>query len=148
MSEVLTQTDSLTADVSFQVSGCRDCLGPLWEAWTNSQISCIRCSGVDRVFMETIQLQESQPHTAVELSEGSVLHKAVHHNTTEESWKLVTSRRTRKAFTPPEALLLRNRFSALQAEEELGKTSREAAGQTDPVTSRSTWKKRWGDCCG
>uniref|UniRef100_A0A8B9SEV8 Solute carrier family 12 member 2 n=1 Tax=Apteryx owenii TaxID=8824 RepID=A0A8B9SEV8_APTOW len=85
-------TDPLTVDAALQVSGCRECLGPLREAWAGSQLSCRRCAAVgelcrqvrelreevsrlrsiredeqeiDRVFLETVQLEESQPPTAV-----------------------------------------------------------------------------------
>jgi len=78
------------SDVSLQVSGRRECLGTLWEAHTDSQLSyrryavvhetCCQVRGlreevsrlqsiqedeqeIDRVFMETIQPQESQPCT-------------------------------------------------------------------------------------
>lgn len=95
--------------------------------------------------METIQLQESQPCPAVELSEGSAQSGTSSHHrrglqaghfSQGEKGLLLTP------LTPSEALPLRNRFSALQAEEELGKTSREATAPTEPVPSSNTWKKQ------
>lgn len=44
VSEVSTQTDLLTADGALQVLGCKECLGSLWEAWADSQLSCRRCA--------------------------------------------------------------------------------------------------------
>ncbi|XP_068784552.1 uncharacterized protein [Struthio camelus] len=76
------------------------------------------------------------------MSEGSVPCVTVHRNAVEEGWKLATSRRRRKALAPPQDLPLKNKFSTLQAEEELGMASREATGLTDPVLCGNTWKKR------
>ncbi|XP_068782230.1 uncharacterized protein [Struthio camelus] len=169
VSEASTQTDPQTADAALQVSGCRQCLGPLREAWADSQLSCVRCAVVDqlrhqikelqeevsrlrsiredereidRVFSEIVQLRESPAPTAAEVSEGSAPCVKVHHNAVEEGWKLVTSRRRRKALAPPQDLPLKNKFSALQAEEELGMAPREATGLADPVPCRNPRKKR------
>ena len=63
----------------------------------------------------------------------------IHQNTVEEGWKLVTSRPRRKALPSPEDLAL----SALQAEEELGKTLGEAARPTGPAPCGNAQRKRW-----
>lgn len=69
-----------------------------------------------------------------------MLHETVHHNTTEEGWKLeagVISHSRRKALTPPETLQLKNRFSGLS------KSSKDTTGPTNSVPCGNTWKKQW-----
>lgn len=110
---------------------------------------------VDRIFSETLWLQEPQTPTAVETQVESDPSRMVSANSkVGEGWRLVTSGMKRKASAPPPAgLHLWNKFISLKAEEELGVLSSEASGPTDQELSRSTRRKWWvilwvNPCCG
>ncbi|XP_009459886.1 PREDICTED: cadherin-like protein 26 [Nipponia nippon] len=135
---------NLRREAAAQASDCRKRPDLSPGAGTGGRAACRRCAQVEDLLQQVAELSEGCPKTPPPAhTEGRGTNNA-------EEWKLATARTSRrKRLSPKAEVLLQNRFSALQTEEEGPDTSGEplelskAARSALRVTTSATKKRRW-----